>query len=254
LKPFYSVCITHFNNVLTVRQSLESILNQIDQDFEVVVVDQRSTDGSRQILQEYADGGKIRLFDMQVRNRGLGRQFAFEKSIGQYVIANVDTDDVYNAALPNLVAIYRERCNGFVMRVRSSQHRKGAVTIATRDAINQVGGWRRLNYFEEVDLWLRAIKTNRFRWISYPLYHSIYSHMERTTTARRISQAYLSSRERIRVGIFPWGLTRGLPLHLVAWISTLFLESYKDNSELLSKIMAAENHLPLGSANLEVPA
>ena len=100
-QPKYSVCITQYNDAPTLRRSIDAVLNQVDENFEVVVVDQRSTDGSRQILQEYADKGKIRLFDMRVRNRGLGRESAFEGSRGRYIISGMDTDDL---AIPGRLA------------------------------------------------------------------------------------------------------------------------------------------------------
>ena len=100
---------------------MDSLLSQTDESFEVVVADQKSTDGSRRILQEYADSGKIRLFDMQVRNRGLGREFAFENSRGRYIISGMDTDDI---AIPGrlriLLDFYHSKCEGNLLRLQWS--------------------------------------------------------------------------------------------------------------------------------------
>lgn len=48
----YTVAMCNFNMADTVRQSLECILNQITPEFEVLVVDGGSTDGSVEILRE----------------------------------------------------------------------------------------------------------------------------------------------------------------------------------------------------------
>jgi glycosyltransferase involved in cell wall biosynthesis len=53
LKPIYSICITNYNSASSTKQSLESILTQLDKRFEIIVVDNRSTDGSLEILKEY---------------------------------------------------------------------------------------------------------------------------------------------------------------------------------------------------------
>ncbi len=52
--PKISVVMSVFNKAPYLRESLESVLNQSFQDFELLCVDAHSTDGSLQILREYA--------------------------------------------------------------------------------------------------------------------------------------------------------------------------------------------------------
>jgi len=137
--------------VSTIKDSLDSILNQIDRSFEVVVVDQKSNDGSRQILQEYADAGKIRLFDMKTRNRGLGRQLAFEKSLGEYVIASVALDIFYKPVFKQLLESYQNFFDGKVVLF-------GNLEMSRRDVIEKIGGWRDLQWGEDIEHWARAAK------------------------------------------------------------------------------------------------
>jgi len=99
-----------------VRGSLDSVLNQLDDRFEVIVVDQNSTDGSRRILERYAQKGAISLYHQKVRNRGLGRQLAFEKSSGDYIIANIDMDDVCAPTLGSYLKMYHELAEGKVLK------------------------------------------------------------------------------------------------------------------------------------------
>ena len=60
-QPKYSVCITNYNSIDTIRESMKSIFNQLNESFEIVVCDNCSKDGSKEILQEYARRGKIKL-------------------------------------------------------------------------------------------------------------------------------------------------------------------------------------------------
>jgi glycosyltransferase involved in cell wall biosynthesis len=71
----YSICVTHKNDGRTLKASLDSLLCQIDDEFEVIIVDSKSSDGSHQVLRRLESEGKIRLF---VKNcsRGAGRQLA----------------------------------------------------------------------------------------------------------------------------------------------------------------------------------
>ena len=53
-KPLISVVFTSYNHKVYLRQALDSILAQTFSDFEVIVIDDCSTDGSQEILKEYA--------------------------------------------------------------------------------------------------------------------------------------------------------------------------------------------------------
>src|ERR1700733_1394153 len=144
--PTYSICITHFNNAPTVRNSLESILSQLNDEFEVIVVDNKSTDGSYEILKEFADAGKIKLIQAK-SSRGKGREIAFENSKGEYIVANLDMDDIFKPRLRELLARYHEVTEGKLLWAYSRMKGKGfwggeSFTIVPRGLLQEIGGWR----------------------------------------------------------------------------------------------------------------
>ena len=53
--PFFSICIPTYNRAHLLPAALESALQQTDPDFEIVVVDNASTDDTQTILQRYTD-------------------------------------------------------------------------------------------------------------------------------------------------------------------------------------------------------
>jgi glycosyltransferase involved in cell wall biosynthesis len=161
LNPECSICITHYNDAQTVKECLDSILDQIDDRFEVVIADQRSTDGSRQILDSYAQKGRVRVIDMRVRNRGLGRQEAFEKSTGEYVIASIDLDNNYRPILSKLLRAYKDLFEGKIVRF-------GTLEISRRDVLQKIGGWRDLQWGEDIEHWARAAKAGLFVVVPRP--------------------------------------------------------------------------------------
>jgi glycosyltransferase involved in cell wall biosynthesis len=61
-----SVIIPVFNAARTIEQAIESVRAQTFTDFEIVAVDDGSTDGSIEILRRYGDAIKI----LQQKNRG----------------------------------------------------------------------------------------------------------------------------------------------------------------------------------------
>lgn len=91
--PLVSVIMPVYNAAPYLREAIDSILNQTFTDFELLVIDDGSTDNSREIISEYKDT-KIRLIvnDKNLKivktlNKGL------ELSRGKY-IARMDSDDI----------------------------------------------------------------------------------------------------------------------------------------------------------------
>ena len=238
----YSICITHFNDVLTVETSLNDVLKQIPVDCEIVVVDQKSTDGSMRILERYRNAGLIKLYSQPVRNIGLGRQLAFEKSTGEYVIAGFGMDDSFNPVLPELLQLYHEKCEGLLLRCPGAD-------IAPRQLIKEIGGWRDLHYYEDLDLWCRALIANKYAWTIYPLRRGAYSHPERKSFYNRIGYWIMRNRESMRIGKFDRNRLRNLnalPIIALSWIESTLMASYKGDRGYLSETEALKYFVDFG--------
>jgi len=67
--PKVSVIVPNYNHAKYLRRRVESILAQTYQDFELILLDDCSTDGSREILREYAGDPRVRL-DFNEKNSG----------------------------------------------------------------------------------------------------------------------------------------------------------------------------------------
>jgi glycosyltransferase involved in cell wall biosynthesis len=179
----YSICITHYNNKPTVRESLESLLHQVDDRYEIVVVDSKSTDGSLEMLRDYAREGSIRLVEQRC-TRGKGRQIAFEKSHGAIVISNLDMDEVYCDGLKRLIELYcRQAYDRLLLAISSTnvgERERQNITIGTRTVLEQLGGWRDVNYGEDWDLWRRAAEIDKFSVVVFPLVTGIDPALDRS--------------------------------------------------------------------------
>ncbi|OGY44587.1 MAG: hypothetical protein A3B89_03995 [Candidatus Buchananbacteria bacterium RIFCSPHIGHO2_02_FULL_40_13] len=79
-----SVIIPVYNAQKTINQCLRSIFNQTFKDFEVIVVNDGSTDSSWSILESWQD--KIKIFNQENKGAPAARNFGFEKSSGEYII------------------------------------------------------------------------------------------------------------------------------------------------------------------------
>ncbi len=92
-RPQVSVIMCTWNAGRYLEEALESIFAQTFQDFEFLVVDNNSTDGTRERLRELHDQGKLRLIALD-ENLGVSRGLlvALAHSRGRF-IARMDADD-----------------------------------------------------------------------------------------------------------------------------------------------------------------
>lgn len=109
--PYFSIIIPMYNAEKYIKICVDSILNQTFQDFEVIIVDDVSTDNSYKICRElYGSNKKIRLFrhDKNFGIPSFGRNYGLEKAVGKYIWF-IDNDD---AIFPDaLDKIYKATLN-----------------------------------------------------------------------------------------------------------------------------------------------
>lgn len=196
-----SVIIPAYNAQEFLAKAIESVLSQTFQDFEMIIVDDGSTDRTKEIVQQYirTHGKKIRYFYQENGGVSLSKNTGIEHAQGEY-IALLDADDEW---LPERLAkgvkvLDKESNVGLVhansMRISEAGEiirinkrvqcflsgcvfndlflRKANVSCPTvlfrRDCIKKVGGFdenlSRLGC-EDRDLWLRIAKHYRFAYI-----------------------------------------------------------------------------------------
>lgn len=94
MTPFFTIGITSFNYLKYLRQCIDSVLDQSFQDFEIILYDDASTDGSQQFLTQFREEKKITEIVLGKENVGVSsaRNFVFSKASGRYFMY-LDADD-----------------------------------------------------------------------------------------------------------------------------------------------------------------
>ena len=96
MNPFFSIIIPLYNREKTISRAIESILNQTFQDFEIIVVDDCSTDQSAEIVH------KLKILDARIKyikneinqERCISRNKGIQIALGKY-ICFLDSDDYH---------------------------------------------------------------------------------------------------------------------------------------------------------------
>lgn len=154
--PVYSICMCNYNMADTIEQSLTSLLSQIDHRFEVVLVDDGSTDDSVSLVKamqrQHANLRLVSLARDRRRKLGMTRNISIEQAHGDYVLLHLDCDDIFGPHLVHFVEVFHriEACLGRDILL-SGQH----INMAKRQFLLLQGGYLNIYRGEDRDLWRR---------------------------------------------------------------------------------------------------
>jgi glycosyltransferase involved in cell wall biosynthesis len=91
MRPLVTVVIPCYNQAPFLSEAIESVLSQSYPNFEVVVVDDGSTDNTSQVASRYAEAG-VRLIRQENRGPSAARNRSLDEARGKYVVF-LDSDD-----------------------------------------------------------------------------------------------------------------------------------------------------------------
>ncbi len=187
--PKFSVIVPTFNREESLRKTLDSIAAQTYRSFEVIVADDGSTDGTKEIVESFQDKMNLKYLweenwggPARPRNRAAaeasGEWLAFldsddlwhpdklremEKSLG-------DTDVIYHALdeinisgekIRTIPALKIDSKNPFMDLLLNGNRLANSATCVRKSAFDRVGGAREdkdIIAVEDYDLWLRLAK------------------------------------------------------------------------------------------------
>jgi glycosyltransferase involved in cell wall biosynthesis len=195
-KPLVTVIIPTFNRGYCLAETISSVLDQTFINFELIVVDDRSTDNTLEVIDQFQG---IRLIRLQknygvsyARNRGL------EQALGDWV-AFLDSDDLWVKGKlqaqvkwienqPNCYAVYTDEIwirNGVRVNPMNKHHKYSgdifqnclplcivspSSVLLKAEMLNEVGGFdESMPVCEDYDLWLRIARCFPFHFIEEKL-------------------------------------------------------------------------------------
>ena len=107
--PAVSVITPAYNAVAFIAQTIEAVRAQTFEDWELVIVDDGSTDGTTDLIAEYQDrDGRIRLLHQANAGPSAARNHAMRQARGEF-FAFLDSDDTWDPEyLERQLALFRE--------------------------------------------------------------------------------------------------------------------------------------------------
>ncbi len=91
-KLFFSIIIPTYNRAGFIAKTINSVLNQTYANFELIVVDDGSTDNTKEIIASI-DDKRIKYYWKENAERGAARNYGIKKAKGDYIFF-IDSDDI----------------------------------------------------------------------------------------------------------------------------------------------------------------
>ncbi|RKD27580.1 Glycosyl transferase family 2 [Caminicella sporogenes DSM 14501] len=195
-----SVIIPTYNYEKFIHNAIDSILNQTFKDYEIIIVDDGSTDNTAEIIKKY-NNEKISYFYKENRGPAAARNLGIKKAKGDY-ICFLDADDAFmpekleiqvdildknkNIGLvyTNFLYVknnlsstyYHYRCKNFSCHKNALQHLwyenyiNTSTVMTVKEYLFKVGLFNEnYKYGEDFDLWMRLGKYYEFFCVHKPL-------------------------------------------------------------------------------------
>jgi len=220
--PRVSVYITNHNYGRYLEQAIQSVLNQTLRDFELIIVDDGSTDDSREIISRYAGRERVRAVFQERRGLNASNNVALRQARGRYFI-RLDADDYLdeNALLvlsgvldanSDVALVYpdyflvsgdgevlghvrREKIGDDLSLLDLPAH--GAGTMVRTDCLLAVQGYdEAVDCQDGYDLWLKFIDRYKVRNVSLPLFYYRRHPVSLTTNQAKILRARRMLKDR----------------------------------------------------------
>lgn len=210
--PLVSVYITNYNYERFIEQSIESVLGQSLQNWELIIIDDGSTDNSKEIIERYRDDERMTIIYQQNKGLNITNNVAMRVARGKYIMRldaddyltlnalermseALEADDSLGLIFPDYYYVDaeghitgEEKRHNFEKEVSLyDQPAHGACTMIRLSFLKKIGGYNESFTCQDgYDLWLKFITHYSVRNITEPLFYYRRHGTNLTTNEERI--------------------------------------------------------------------
>tara|TARA_E500000331_G_scaffold332333_1_gene355438 strand:- start:162 stop:1535 length:1374 start_codon:yes stop_codon:yes gene_type:complete len=195
--PKISVYIASHNYGRFLEEAIESVLRQHFEDWELLLIDDGSSDETQQVIQLYANDHRVRIFQTSKIGLPAVANLVLRECRGEYVI-RLDGDDVFDENILFVLLSYIERHADLALvfpdyylideeggifsherrqKIFDSSHLtdmppNGACTLIRKSVLESIGGYREdLGAQDGFDVWAKIRHTHRAMNVNLPLFY-----------------------------------------------------------------------------------
>ncbi|MDB3907297.1 glycosyltransferase family 2 protein [Crocinitomicaceae bacterium] len=192
-----TVYITNYNYGAYIKYAVESVLNQSCHDFELLIIDDGSTDNSKEIIEQYREHEKVRIIYQQNKGLNATNNVAMHAAKGKYIMrldaddyfhesaleelsSKMESDDALGLVFPNYYMVNKDNQiisqeirHDFDKEVQLfDQAAHGACTMIRTEFLKELGGYNE-NYTcqDGYELWVKFTRKFKVSNVGTPLFY-----------------------------------------------------------------------------------
>ena len=213
-----TVYITNHNYGKYLQQSIESVLSQTYQNYELIIIDDGSTDNSKKIIEKYEDHPKVEVVFQKRKGLTVSNNIALKLAMGEFVL-RLDADDYLDkSALKILIDEFDDEMvgivfgdwyviddKGVVLEIQRrhdfnsevtmfDQPAHGACTMFRKKCLEELSGYdESVSMQDGFEVWLKLIKHYRVKNINLPVFY----YRQHGTNLTRDKSELLNARSKV---------------------------------------------------------
>ena len=214
--PLVSIVLPTYNRAYLLKRAIQSVLNQTYRNFELIVVDDGSTDNTKEVVEDFHDKRIRYVAHEKRRGANAARNTGIKLAEGEYV-AFQDDDDiwlprkleiqirVFQSSSRNIGVVYtgcwridykrrkvfylpsmkKSQIEGYIYsNILKENFIPTTTAVIKRECFQHSGFFdENLPRLQEWDLWIRISKYYNFKYIDFPL---VVSYISQTSISRNL--------------------------------------------------------------------
>ncbi len=231
MEPYFSIIIPLFNKEKHIKATINSVLSQSYTNFEIIIINDGSTDNSETIVSKIQDS-RIQIYTTKNKGVSHARNFGISKSKSPYIVL-LDADDIWkpnhlehlkqmNEAFPNCgmyATAYVKRKYGKIFKAifkalpkdenwtgiinhyfestLANSIASGSSVMIPKNVFNNIGDFNiQYNSGEDTDMWIRIA-------LNYPVaFTNKVSVIHNMDATNKITNHKLSNRQHINIDAY----------------------------------------------------
>jgi glycosyltransferase involved in cell wall biosynthesis len=223
--PIVSVIIPTYNYAQYLPDAIDSVLNQTYKDFEIIVVDDGSTDNTSDVILQYLSNPCLRYIRKENGGQASAKNRGIIESKGEF-IAFLDADDIWFSNKlelqlqlfgknPHTGVVYSRRIyidpSGKPLRTNQPKLHRGSIlnklyvtnfvcfssSIVRRVCFQRLGLFdEKLRFSEDYDFWIRVASSYRFEFVDLPLIYYRTGHSSTSADKDKVYDTVLEIMRR----------------------------------------------------------
>ena len=168
MNHLFSIILPTFNRSVLITKAIESVINQTYTNWELIIIDDGSTDNTKSVLENYLSDSRIKYFFQENQERSVARNNGIKRAKGDYICFLDSDDEDYSLSYEVLAVDESSKEMKTVTEILTTldseidKHETQIDTLGNYDLFNYVLNNLCLTFYYKQKVWSIILDTKKF--------------------------------------------------------------------------------------------